>query len=96
VGKQLTGPTRSMDTIAEAIPELLRQPPHSAAIIFRTPEGKYGVTGADGITGSPKNDYIFSRDQLAALMWELQIYSEQLADPGILAKLAGHIAAYKS
>ena len=68
-------------------------PPQGPGLIYRTPHEAYWVSET-GITGSPANMYVISRDQLGELMWEAQIRPDDLEDEAKLARLTGLVSAW--
>ena len=80
------------NNLAEQVLALATVPRPQYSILYQTPEGEYRITGPDGLTGSARNRYVISVDQLHALRWELGIMPDQLAEEDNLARLTAAVA----
>jgi hypothetical protein len=72
--------------LAKQIRILADLPPQGPALLYRDPHGSYWVT-ENGVTGSPANIYVISRDQLNEVMTEARVAPNDLEDPDALAGL---------
>jgi hypothetical protein len=84
--------TGARNNLAEQVLALATMPPPTYAIMYQTPDGEYRLSGPDGLTGSPRNRYVISVDQLRKLRWELGITPDDLTEGNNLYRLAAAVA----
>jgi hypothetical protein len=84
-----------MAELTEALCELARLDRRHRALIVLTPTGGYLVDHS-GTGAGVENRFVISRPQLAALMWEHQMFRDELTDPDVAARLTALVTAWRA